>query len=544
MSITKTFRSDLMLQEEDIKQGFWVQDDVHLSHALTPLFASFMVPAVTEGTKAAFENLKMPLSQFRYKLADGRIYQYTVPYPGDPQKRLEEHKKTMVSLLPMLSQHLKNYVDQEFLPFYRSLGEDSKLALTVGEAKEKLLGLFDFYRRAWQLHFEIILPRTAFMALEQMYGQLTGSADTVVVYDMLAGVMNKSLETDRELWKLADWVKQSPVLVAAFAEEATEVGYNVRIEQTEEGLTLLKRLQDVLEIYGQRSTNSHEFNDETWAENPEYALRIIARYIKKDYDFDREFAETVRQREAKAEEVIAGLPEVELKQTFVMMYQWALDSWGLDEDHHFYIDAMLPAKSRPFLLNVGRLLVDQGVLEDKADVFFLYLDELLAMLSDPTPLHAQIGQRKAEFEVNKQKQPAPFYGTPPEVPMDPALERIFGGKPPEIQEQEQTFTGYAASQGTYTGTVKVVRNPEDFSKVQQGDVLVCKTTTPPWTVLFSIVGAIVTDAGGILSHAGTVAREYKLPAVVGSKVATSLLKDGDIVKVDGTKGVVHFGQQS
>ncbi|MCU6791314.1 PEP-utilizing enzyme [Paenibacillus sp. WQ 127069] len=542
MAITKTFRSDLMLQEEDIKQGFWVQDDVHLSHALTPLFASFMVPAVTEGTKVAFENLKMPLSQFRYKLADGRIYQYTVPYPGDLQKRLGEHKETMGSILPMLNQHLKNYVDQVFLPFYWSLDGDSKRALTVGEAKEKLLGLFDFYRKAWQLHFEIVLPRTAFMALEQMYGQLTGSADTVVVYDMLAGVMNKSLETDRELWKLADWAKQSPVLVAAFAEEATEVGYKVRIEQTEEGLALLKRLQDVLEIYGQRSTNSHEFNDETWAENPEYALRIIARYIKKDYDFDREFAETVRQREAKAEEVIAGLPEVELKQTFVRMYQWALDSWGLDEDHHFYIDAMLPAKSRQFLLKVGRLLVDQGVLEDKSDIFFLYLDELLAMLSEPTPLHAQIEQRKMELEVNKQKQPAPFYGTPPEVPMDPALERIFGGKPPEIQEQ--TFTGYAASQGTYTGMVKVVRRPEDFSKIQQGDVLVCKTTTPPWTVLFSIVGAIVTDAGGILSHAGTVAREYKLPAVVGSKVATSLLKDGDIVTVDGTKGVVHFGQQS
>lgn len=542
MTITKTFRSDLMLQEEDIKQGFWVQDDVHLSHAITPLFASFMVPAVTEGTKVAFENLKMPLSQFRYKLSDGRIYQYTVPYPGDLQERLEEHKKTMESILPILNQHMKNFVDQQFLPFYRSLDEDSKRALTVEEAKEKLLGLFDFYRKAWQLHFEIVLPRTAFMALEQMYGQLTGSADTVVVYDMLAGVMNKSLETDRELWKLADWAKQSPVLVAAFAEEATEVGYNVRIEQTEEGLTLLKRLQDILEIYGYRSTNSHEFNDETWVENPEYALRIIARYIKKDYDFDREFAETVRQREAKAEEVITGLPEVELKQIFVRMYQWALDSWGLDEDHHFYIDAMLPAKSRQFLLKVSTLLVDQGVLEDKSDIFFLYLDELLAMLSDPTPLHAQIEQRKAEFEVNKQKQPVPFYGTPPEVPMDPALERIFGGKPPEIQEQ--TFTGYAASQGTYTGTVKVVRRPEDFSKIQQGDVLVCKTTTPPWTVLFSIVGAIVTDAGGILSHAGTVAREYKLPAVVGSKVATSMLKDGDIVTVDGTKGVVHFGQQS
>ena len=86
--------------------------------------------------------------------------------------------------------------------------------------------------------------------------------------------------------------------------------------------------------------------------------------------------------------------------------------------------------------------------------------------------------------------------------------------------------------------MRIVRNQDDFAKVTKGDVLVCKTTLPPWTVLFSIAGAVITDAGGILSHAGTVAREYKLPAVLGTKVSTQLLKDGDVVTVDGTNGVV------
>jgi phosphohistidine swiveling domain-containing protein len=541
MTVQTAFQSTLMLNEDDKKQSFWVQDDVHLAHALTPLFASFMVPAVTEGTKLAFENLKLPLLQFRFKLADGRVYQETVPHPGDPQLRLEEHKAVVGPKLPVLNKILQDYADNELLPFYRRLDEYRSQPLSLEEAKNKVKELHDFYRRAWQLHFEIVMPRSAFLMLEQLYGQLTGETNTTVIYDMLSGVMNKSLETDRELWKLADLANQSPETRAVFAGPA-EAGYKAGLEQSEAGKALLGLLQAVLENYGYRSANSHEFNDETWVENPEHALRIIAAYTQKSYDFDREFAETVQEREARAVEAFAKMPEGELKQNFLIMYQWALDSWGLDEDHHFYIDAMLPAKSRLFLLKVGELLVEQSVFADKEDICYLYLDELLEALTAPVTLHGKVEQRKGELEANKQKQVAPFYGKPPEQPMDPVLERIFGGKPPEIQEQEQTFTGYAASRGTYTGTVKVVRNPEDFAKVKQGDVLVCKTTTPPWTVLFSIVGAIVTDAGGILSHAGTVAREYKLPAVVGAKIATSILKDGDRVTVDGTKGVVHFGK--
>lgn len=535
-----TLQQQFTLTEEDKQQGFWVQDDVHLSHALTPLFASFMAPAVTEGTKLAFESLKLPLLQFRFKLSDGRIYQETVPYPGNPEERLQQHKEQVGPLLPALNKILQDYVDNEFLPFYRRLDEARQQKLSLAEAKEKVQELFDFYRRAWQLHFEIVMPRTAFVGLEQMYTQLTGQNDSVVIYELLSGVMNKSLETDREMWKLADWAKTSPELVALFAS-SPEGGIQTRLQQSEAGRTLQARLQEKLEVYGYRTANSHEFNDETWVENPEYALQIISTYMQKDYDFDREFEQTVKDREAKTAEVLAKMPEGELKQIFVTMLGWALESWGLDEDHHFYIDAMLPAKSRLFLLKIGDLLVEQSVVANRNDIFYLYADELLEGFSQPDSLQGKVADRKTVHEANKCKQAAPFYGTPL-APMDPVLEKIFGGKPPEIKEQERTFTGYAASQGTYTGTVKVVRGAEDFGKVQIGDVLVCRTTTPPWTVLFSIAGAIVTDAGGILSHAGTVAREYKLPAVVGSKVATSLLKDGDKVTVDGTQGVVYFGQ--
>jgi pyruvate,water dikinase len=374
-----------------------------------------------------------------------------------------------------------------------------------------------------------------------MYSQLTGEKDAAAIYEMLPGVMNKTLETDRALWQMAAQVKQSETLRASFsAESGAEI--KERLALQEEGIKFLKQLQGIMEEYGYRTSNSHELMVETWVENPVYALNVIASFLRRDYDFEQEFARTIQLRKDKAEATFARMPVGELKNAFKQMYNWALESWGLDEDHHFYIDAMLPAKARLFLLNVGERLVQEGALVDREDIFQLYLDELIGLLEHPEPAAEIVARHRKEYEESKYKQVPPFYGTPPEQAPDPMIERIFGGKAPEVDQEQRSFNGYAASQGTYKGIARVVRGPEDFSKVGVGDVLVCKTTTPPWTVLFSVASAVVTDAGGILSHAGTVAREYKLPAVVGTRVATSLVKDGDTVKVDGTNGVVYFGQ--
>lgn len=195
---------------------------------------------------------------------------------------------------------------------------------------------------------------------------------------------------------------------------------------------------------------------------------MISAYLQKEYDFEKEYAQIVQKREEKLLETLAKMPEGEGKQAFIQLHQWALEAWGLDEDHHFYIDAMLPAKSRLFLLRVGEMLVDANVVEAPNDIFFLYYDELLDVLSKPTLVSQTIERRKQEHEENKQKNVPPVYGTPPEqVPDDPILERVFGIKTPDVNEQEKHFSGYAASQGQYTGVVKVVRGPEDFPKFRQ-----------------------------------------------------------------------------
>ena len=105
---------------------------------------------------------------------------------------------------------------------------------------------------------------------------------------------------------------------------------------------------------------------------------------------------------------------------------------------------------------------------------------------------------------------------------------------------DAAVNGIAASPGSYTGPVRVIRDESQFDRLRAGDVLVCPITSPVWSVLFPSIGALVTDTGGTLSHPAIIAREYGIPAVVNSGSGTSVLEDGQMVTVDGAAGTVRI----
>ncbi|MYL36401.1 PEP-utilizing protein [Halobacillus litoralis] len=542
MDVLTNFREQLFMTEEDKKQFFWEQDGVHFAKPITPLYASYMAPGLTNGTKEGFEKLKLPAKQFVAKMEDGFFYQ-RVPIHKNLEERLEQHQLEMQKVFPKATKVLEDYVAQTLLPYYQRLEQQANARISLNEAENALLELYEMYSRIWGIHFEVVMPRMSMgQALEEAYGRALGTENVTEVYDLLVGQMNKSLETDRELWKLSLLVKDAAPLQEAFEHKAEEV--LEQLQNSPEGLNFLNDVQAFTDVYGHRTANSHEFADETWVENPYHVLKIIKNYVEQDYDFEEEFNQVIQKRERKLEESLARMPEGEAKETFTALHGMALEMWGLDEDHHFYIDAMLPAKSRPMILNAGKTLKDHSIIDDPEDIVYLYLDELIDVLREPRGVHSLIQERKEQHVRNLDKTPVPSFGTPPEDPIDPVVERVFGTKQAEYNEEKDSFSGYAGSQGLHSGRVKIVTGQEEFSKVTEGDVLVCKTTTPPWTALFTIAGAIVTDRGGILSHAATVAREYEVPCVVGAKMATSELKDGDLVTVDGTNGEVTIHERS
>jgi pyruvate,water dikinase len=136
--------------------------------------------------------------------------------------------------------------------------------------------------------------------------------------------------------------------------------------------------------------------------------------------------------------------------------------------------------------------------------------------------------------------PPRFVGT--QVPDDPRsdVRDRFWGLDREASREPRVITGHPASQGVVTAPAKVVRSLSEADKIEAGDVLVCEMTMPPWTPLFSTVSAVVADSGGVLSHCAIVAREYRIPCVVGTVDGTRRIKDGQMLTVDGSRGIVRI----
>jgi pyruvate,water dikinase len=228
---------------------------------------------------------------------------------------------------------------------------------------------------------------------------------------------------------------------------------------------------------------------------------------------------------------------------FRMMLAGAQQYLPIQEDHNFWIDQQGVCVQRVPVLDAARRLVERKQLATVDDVFVLRYDELQEALRDGTSNTAHVvEQRKRELETARSIPPPPALGTEPPaeaVQDNPMMTKFFGGLPEESSDP-RVFKGNAASQGTVTGTARVIMTLDDGHRLQAGEILVCPATMPPWTPLFGIAAAVITDHGGALSHTAIVAREYGIPSVVGTKVATSLVRDGQTITVDGSAGIVRL----
>ncbi|MCM3544402.1 PEP/pyruvate-binding domain-containing protein [Priestia megaterium] len=531
------FQKDISLSFDDMEE-FWILNDTSFSHAVSPLYASFIIPAFSEGTAASFKKLKFMFNRLNLKLYKGHIYTKMEPFKGDPNKRFQENKELMESIYPILTKRMNQMITEQFLPYYNKLNSFTHENLTLQRGKEILQSLAGFYKVAYDLHFDIVMPQMSLNTIiEEYYKNLTNKKSGHDVYELLTGKMNKSLETDQELSGLALAVKRDSELTEIFQEECTETLLK-KLEGNKAGKSFMAELNTFLKQYGYRNVVSHDFVGETWLENPLHALSIIQGYVNDNYNFDENFKQTVKKREQNYNEFLEQIADSKHKEEFKKYYQWALDASVIRDDHHFYIDAMLDAKARLFLLKLGDLLVHHHVFLVKEDIFFLYLDELEALLENPVDVTELVEKRKKEHAEHEKTSNLPRYFGVPEPAHLKEAEKYMGAIEENDANSEHSIKGLASSSGTYTGKVKVISNTKEFSKLEKGDVLVCKTTTPLWTTLFQTAGAVITDAGGILSHSAIIAREYEIPAVLGTKISTDKLKDGDMVMVDGTNGIV------
>jgi pyruvate,water dikinase len=228
-------------------------------------------------------------------------------------------------------------------------------------------------------------------------------------------------------------------------------------------------------------------------------------------------------------------------------------TYRLRDERGIYSDIWASGLMRRAALAAGRRLAASGRIAEPVHVIDAGLDEMCEMLAgyaDPT---AEELATRAEYRATHTAKDAPaFIGTPPEPPPDPsglppgvgrlmratgiALDSLFGSS--EAEHEEESLRGLAASPGVYEGPARLVGGPSEFGRIKQGDVLLTPATTEAFNILLPLLGAIVTDNGGLLSHSAIVAREYGIPGVVGTREGTERIADGTRVRVDGTAGEV------
>jgi pyruvate,water dikinase len=229
-------------------------------------------------------------------------------------------------------------------------------------------------------------------------------------------------------------------------------------------------------------------------------------------------------------------------------------TYRLRDERGIYSDIWASGLMRRAVLAAGRRLADRGRINEPEHLVDAGLDEMCSLLSGSGgPSGDELAARFDYRATHTAKDAPPFIGTPPPPPPDPsglppavarlmratgiAMGEVFGSS--ETPHEEHLLRGLAASQGVYEGPARRVSGPSEFGRIVQGDVLVTEATSEAFNILLPLLGAIVTDNGGLLSHSAIVAREYGIPGVVGTREATGLIPDGTQVRVDGDAGEVH-----
>jgi pyruvate,water dikinase len=209
----------------------------------------------------------------------------------------------------------------------------------------------------------------------------------------------------------------------------------------------------------------------------------------------------------------------------------------LREEHVRELTLAWPVMRRA-VERMGEHLVGTGAIADPDDVFFLTRDEALGAMSDPAVRLAEVvATRRRERDAHAALVPPLFVGR-----LHPVMRRLidsFATMLGAVRSERAIVSGTPASPGKATGRVRIIRGPEKFGDLEQGEVLVAPLTAPAWTPLFARAAAVVTDVGSAAAHASIVAREYGIPAVVGCGDATARLRDGMHVVVDGSTGNVE-----
>lgn len=555
-------------ESENEKDFFWVYDDLHIPHPVSPMF--FDIGGWWLSCDHMFRRFGTPFAvDWLAKTING--YVYTTAVPAKPDLHIEgtEYSARYQARVPRddaFAARMGAYLDT-VLPVYglqfadwwrdRLVPEmqrnfaflearlDAADDLSLAEAACLLEDAIDIHDRHWKIHWMLNFAQlSATLNLRAVMERVRGTIDEELLGRLQNSASDRNWDSIEALWRIKNEVRDDADLRTAFGAGEAEA-IEAALRGTERGRRLItERIEPYQREFGWHAVWSHEFIFPTVREQMGPVLELVRGYLETDYDFPSAIEAMRRDIEGASEEILAGL-DGEALEEMRAANAINLRMAPLTPDHHFYIDQGANAHVRLVLMTIGTKLVEAGRLAQPDDIMFLRYNELRMLIGDPTAIDAAgiVATRRAERDAAGRIQPRDWVGTV--TPSQLAFPYLVNWGYPDrfLRTQsadERIVSGIAGSPGVVEGVARVVTTIDAFDEVADGDILVCQMTNPAWVVLFTKIAGLVTDTGGTTSHPAVLSREFGIPAVVGTSVATRRIATGDRIRVDGGTGRVDI----
>jgi pyruvate,water dikinase len=504
-----------------------------LPDPLSPLFADMIDGAVTRSLQSLFNEL---LGEDLIRDDDVGLptingYAY-YRYRRSGMWRLMWKSPKAFRVLPSSQGRWRSYSHPKYRRIVRDwtgrdLGEMSTEELLAG-VEELVEAAAEYYTAVQTI---IPIAATSEVLFTRFYDAVVRGKDDPPAQVFVLGSDSEPIRAEKSLYDLATWTRSHQVLAESLLGMQPQE-FLERAAASEDPVwhEWHTRFQHHLGAYGHTVYNL-DFMNAVPADDPAPLLETLRFFVSgRGLDpYERQRRLAVRRDEATAT-VLARLDPVRAK-AFGRLVHWAQNVAPVREDALADVGLGWP-QVRRMLAEIGRRLQEAGVVNRPDDVYWLHgseIDENLASVAD------QVEQRKALWRGQRR-------ATPPQLLPKGGWGDMWRNWMPAASEDQtgDVIKGIAGSAGTITAPARVLGGPQDFGQMQPGDVLVASITTPAWTSLFAMASAVVTDIGGPLSHSSIVAREYGIPAVLGTAVATRRIRSGQLIRVDGDAGTVSL----
>ena len=516
----------------------WELDDMHMPFALAPLSIDY-VRALATGFNPTYEEWGLPIRIWFREFHGYCFFAYDPGVPEAEEGALAERRSERSRAYALVSDaHWR----EEALPELKAIERGMRTIDVDGLSPDELAAAWDAAwtatARAWAIHFKVI--RGAYQVTEDLADlyerAVPGPAAARDALGLLQGGNSTLQEVEAATERLADLAQELPAVRERLMASPPPTIDD--LERLEGGVAFAAALRSFLEEHGHLGQAFDDLAAPSWAEDPSIPLGELGQRLKQPPERAAARAERLRRDAAALAEVARGRladQPGELAR-FEELLALATLIGPLTEVHNYWIDRMVLARMRTLAFRVGRRLGREGSIRAEDDVLYLHADEIADAIRRPGDRGALVIERRAEHDRQLAMTPPRVLGKPLKVDDD------FGRFDSLARDQVSAteLAGVGASAGIVRGPARVALGPDDFGRIQPGDVIVCPSSNPSWVPVFAIAAGLVTNTGGVLAHAAVVAREFGLPAVVGVTGATTLIRDGRMVEIDGTAGTVRL----